>query len=501
MDLGYLLRRAAARFPEVSVSDDSGRSIVLRKMVEDGTRLASALDALGIPPGAAVGILSANRAEYAAVDVGLAVARRVRVGLNARLKLDDHRYVAHDCDMRLLIHSKEFADIASALRNEVGIVCVSLDEPGAGEEGLEALHRRARPSAAVPAGDDEDPAWITYTSGTTGRPKGVILSHRAIREVAFNLLLEVPPTPPGRRIVLTQALSHGAGYFIFPYLIAGAGIHLMSRFDPEYALQATSAEDAGTLKIVPAMLPGLLEAAERMACHYDTIIYGASPIAESLLEAALDRLGPVFVQIYGQSEAPMTLTCLHKDEHLDGAARSSAGRAWQRVAVQIGGPDGPTVEPDVEGEVVIQGPHMMSGYLGRPEDSAKATRDGWLHTGDVGRLDERGFLRLLGRTDEMINSGGYNISPREVETALEMHADVADCAVVGLPDERWGTAVAAIVQLRAGASLSIDELLGFARDRLGFRAPKRVSVVDRVPRNAYGKVDRIAVRSALGDDQ
>jgi acyl-CoA synthetase (AMP-forming)/AMP-acid ligase II len=254
--------------------------------------------------------------------------------------------------------------------------------------------------------------------------------------------------------------------------------------------------DIRTLKVVPAMLPPLLETKGDFA--YDSIVYGASSISLPVLEASLDRFGPVLEQVYGQSEAPVTITCLHREDHTGtGDQRSSAGRAWRTVAVEIRDENGAALPPGETGEVTVCAPQLMTGYLGRPEATAEAIRDGWLRTQDIGTMDERGFVYLLGRKDEMINSGGFNIAPREVELALLECPGLEECVVIGMPDERWGAAVTAVVRPRPGETITADEVIAFARPRLGFRTPKRIEVVSSIPRNTYGKVDRTSVFALL----
>jgi acyl-CoA synthetase (AMP-forming)/AMP-acid ligase II len=217
-----------------------------------------------------------------------------------------------------------------------------------------------------------------------------------------------------------------------------------------------------------------------------------------VLGAALERLGPILVQIYGQSEAPMTITCLQAEDHLgDGEQRFSAGRPWRSVAVEVRGPGGEALPPGEKGEVAVSGSHLMTRYHGLPDATADVLRDGWVMTRDVGAFDERGFLYLLGRTDEMIISGGYNIAPREVEQVLSAFPGAEEVSVLGVPDDRWGTAVAAVVKLHADASAREEDVIEFAKPRLGFRSPKVVRIVDAIPRNAYGKVDRRRVLSVL----
>jgi fatty-acyl-CoA synthase len=498
IDLPFLIRRAARCFGDSVAADDGIRAATLGEAVARAERVANALDDEGIPPGACVGILSENRSAYVEADLAIALGRRVRVALNARLHLEDHRYVAADCGMRVLVHSARFAEEAEALQEEFGLRTVSFDDSeAAGGAGFEELAERGRPAAVQRPGSPEDPAWITYTSGTTGRPKGIVLSHRSIREVALNLLLEFGPVEPGELLVLPQPLSHGAGYWVLPCLISGAGVYVMRKFDPDETCIVSERPNVRTLKCVPAMLPPLIEGPGSFG--YETIIYGASPMPQPVLTAALDRFGPVLVQVYGQSEAPVTITCLGKEDHLgDGPQRFSAGRPFRAVGVEVWDEEGLPLPPGSEGEVAVTGSHLMSGYLGMDEETAAVFRDGWLLTRDMGMFDERGFLRLLGRRDEMIISGGYNISPREVENVLSQFPGVEEVAVVGIPDQRWGSVVGAAVKMVAGVSATSEQLIDFAKPRLTFRAPRHVAFVEAIPKTPYGKVDRPRLLQAIG---
>ena len=286
---------------------------------------------------------------------------------------------------------------------------------------------------------------------------------------------------------------------MIPQLIAGGGVYVMNGFDGEEAIWAGRQPGVTTLKVVPAMLPALLSAhSDSEPLGYETIIYGAAPIPEPLLEQAMDRFGPILTQIYGQSEAPMTLTLMDKASHArPGGHRTSAGRAWRNVAVEVRSPDGQVLPVGEQGEVTISGPHHMTGYLHLEDATAEVLRDGWVWTRDIGTIDEQGFVYLLGRRDEMINSGGFNISPREVEHVLQDHPAVAECAVVGRPDPKWGAAVTAMVHLHDSAHATAAEILEFAKPRLTFRTPKSIVISSAIPRNPYGKVDRTEVLRIL----
>ncbi|ONI78001.1 hypothetical protein ALI144C_31920 [Actinosynnema sp. ALI-1.44] len=498
LDTAYMLRRAGAAHRHVTAVDDGVTARTFAALLDRAERLANAMDGFGVPPGASVGILSDNRTEAVEVDCAIALGRRVRVALNARLHLEDFRYVAEDANLRLLFFAPRFAAAAHALAVEFGLIAVPFEADPDFAHSYEALVAGAPATSVVRDGDPEGAAWISYTSGTTGRPKGVVLSHRALREVALNLLLELAPVQEGERILLTQAVSHASGYFVLPYLISGAGVHVMPKFDPDEVWHRSREECFRTLKAVPAMLEPLLDAA-RDEWGFETIVYGASSVALPVLERALDRFGPTLVQDYGQSEAPMTITCLSRTDHLDAQARQSAGRPWRSVAVEVRTDDGRVAPPGEIGEVYVQGSHMMTGYHRNPEATAAVLVDGWLRTKDLARTDERGFVHLQGRSDEMINSGGYNIAPREVENELAAHAAVSEAVVLGLPDPRWGDAVTAVVRLRHEQAVSSQELIDFVRPRLGIRTPRRLEIWDAIPRTTYGKVDRVELRNKLTD--
>ena len=496
LNIAYLLRRAAAAYPNSPAVDDGSTSYTHRELVARGERLANALDAAGLPAGAAIGVLSDNRSEFVQADTAIALGGWVRVALNARLHLEDFRFVAEDAELRALFYSASHAEEAETLAKEFDLLLICLDEVD-GVLTLENLVATGNGATRIRPVADEAPAWITYTSGTTGRPKGIVLSHRAIREVAYNLLLELSPVLPGEQIVLTQAISHASGYLILPYLLSGAGVYLMPKFDPAEAWALSRRPNIRTLKAVPSMLEPLLAADAGGEFGYDTIVYGASSIPQPVLERSLDRFGPILIQDYGQSEAPMTITCLSKLDHLSAEARLSAGRPWRTVAVEVRGEDGSPVAVGDVGEVFVQGPHMMTRYHRNPEATADVLVDGWLRTKDLAKVDDLGFVYLHGRNDEMINSGGYNISPREVEDVLVTFAGVGEVVVLGMPDPRWGDSVTAVIRPSGDSQLSISELMAFARPRLGMRAPKRIEVWSEIPRTTYGKVDRIKVRNRL----
>lgn len=491
VDPAHLIRRAARQHPAAGRIEDGTRALTLAECVDRAERLANAFDGLGVPEGAAVAILSENRTQYVELDFGLLLGRRVRVALNARLHVDDFEFMLRDSGAELLIHSGDFADAATRLSGRLGIPALNLDAP----DGYEAVLAASSPVALNRPASEDDVAWISYTSGTTGQPKGVMLSRHALRHVAFNLLLELDRVRPGEQLVLAQPLSHGAGYFVLPFLISGAGLVIQRKFDPEAMAAATRRPEVRFAKIVPAMLPPLLELPEPL--HVDSLIYGGSPIGLPLLEASVDRFGPVLVQIYGQTEAPMTLTILRCEEHVgDGDRRMSAGRPWRSVALEVRGEAGTSLAAGEIGEIHISGDHMMLGYRGMPEATAQILRDGWLATRDMGYVDEEGYVFLMGRRDEMIISGGYNIAPREVERVLLDHPAVLECVVFGSSDARWGEAVHAAAVVGDGG-VSAAHILEWARPRLGFRTPKRITIVDSIPRNAYGKVDRAQLQGSI----
>jgi fatty-acyl-CoA synthase len=499
MDVPYMVRRAARQHARQVALCDGVTELTLGELVERGERLANYLDDAGVPAGAAVGVLSENRIEYPAIDLGLALGRRVRVALNARLSLEDFRLALSDSDARVLIHSGAFSEEAAMLGQDLSLLTICLDEQQGSSSVLYAdALARAKPTPVVRAGSEEDPAWISYTSGTTGRAKGVVLSHRSLCAVSLNLMLEFGPRSAGEGIVLTQPLSHGAGYFVLPFLLGGGGMFVMGKYDPELTARLGQDPRFGTLKVVPAMIPPLLELPDAHKLNYESIVYGAAPIAAPVLDAALEQFGPVLVQIYGQSEAPVTLSRLTKEDHVgEGERRTSAGRPWPSVALEVRDPDGTCLAPGEIGELTVTGPHLMSGYLNQPEATAEVMRDGWIWTKDMARFDEDGYVYLLGRKDEIINSGGFNVSPREVEHVLAELEAVAECVVVGVEDPRWGTAINAVVHLHPERELSSEELTDAVRERLTFRTPKRVVFVDEIPRNAYGKADRKAIHELL----
>jgi long-chain acyl-CoA synthetase len=466
------------------------------EVTERASRLANALGERGILRGDRVAVLLPNCAEYLEVDVGLALAGYVRVSLNVRATASQQLDVLADSGAQVLIYAEELAEMAHDVLREAPdvkhVLCLG-GEPDASGDVLDYERTLAAASPAPPAVDPgpRDLYCLFYTSGTTGRPKGVMLRHGAYVSVALQLLVEFGPVAPGESILLTQPLSHGGGFFMLPWFMSGATCVVMDRFEPGRCLELAERHATETIKVVPTMLLQLLAHGGdgRELPNLRRFIYGASPMPAKQLGDLIDRYGPVFAQLYGQAEAPMCITVLPEHDHVaDPRLLASAGRPWRGVDVRVVDEQGRDVGPEQPGEVLVRGPHLMSGYWQQQCTTRRVLVDGWMHTRDMARTDERGYLYLLGRSDEMIISGGFNIAPRVVEEVLNRHPAILESVVLGTPHETMGQEVTAFVSLRPGSTVAPQEIIDFTRPELGYQKPRTVRVVERLPRNAYGKV-------------
>jgi fatty-acyl-CoA synthase len=352
-------------------------------------------------------------------------------------------------------------------------------------------------------GDPEAIGRLSYSGGTTGKPKAIMASGRC-GSAMLNILMSEWEWPAEVRQLVCSPLSHGGGAVFMPTMIRRGSLVVLPGFDPTAVLEAIQKHRITCVLLVPTMIYALLDHPhfdEYDLSSLEVIYYGASSISPTRLQEAIRRFGPIFFQFYGQAEAPMSVTVMKRSEHkVDDLNRlASCGRPvpWVRVALLD---DKCEPVPDGEpGEICVRGPLLMSGYLNKPEQTAEAFEGGWLHTGDVAVRDPDGFLRIVDRKKDMIVSGGFNVFPREVEDVLSSHPAVAGAAVIGVPHDKWGEAVKAIVVLRKGMSVSEAELIALVRDRKGVvQAPKAIEFVDSIPLSGLGKPDKKAVCALYG---
>ena len=447
-----------------------------------------------------------NNPEYAVALFGILRAGLVVVPVNAKLHARELAFILGNAECAALVFGEEHAaQVESALAEARPRLLVRV---GAGTQGVpfEELLAAGHPSFSDADVQPGDLAWLFYTSGTTGFPKGAMLTHRNLVAMTVSCLADVCSFQPEDVVLHAAPLSHGSGLYLLAMVARGADNLISHRphFDPADVLATVERERVTVLGFVaPTMIVMLLDAPG----SYDTsslrrIVYGGAPIHAEHAREAARRFGPVLCQIYGQGEAPMTISYLRPEDHalaLD-AEIVPAGIPRSDVELRLVGDDGSEVSRGQEGEVAVRGDVVMAGYWRDEEATARSLRDGWLHTGDIGRLDERGFLLLLDRKHDMIISGGSNIYPREVEEALTQHAAVREACVFGLPDRLWGESVAAAVVVRAGATVTADELVAHCRAVLaGFKKPKAVHFVDELPKNAYGKVLRRELKERFAE--
>jgi long-chain acyl-CoA synthetase len=516
MNVADQLHRAARLYSERLAVRCGEQTLTFAQLESRTNRLANALSAHGLQQGDRVAIWLENSIRCVELDYALAKAGLVRVSLNPRLTPREAQFIVEDSDARALFWGASFDEAVTSILAASDRLTLRVRDP----EGQASDAPPTDPHAAlafedlVRAGPDQPPGrdiapedlyCLFYTSGTTGRPKGVMLSHRAMLHVAWNLLMEIGPLEIGEKILLMQPLSHGAGFFVLPQAIKGGCSIIMRHFDPAEVIRLAALHEIEVIKLIPTMLQRILRQPELRHVRLPALralVYGASPMPAEPLRQAIEIFGPQrLVQIYGQSECPVTLSVLPASEHrLDQAWPErllSAGRPWATVEMRVVDDDFRDVEPGGVGEIVLRGPQLMSGYWKRPDLTEKVLRDGWLKTQDMGRMDDHGYVYLLGRKDEMIISGGFNIAPREIEDAIYRFDGIQEAAVCGEPDPEWGQAVVAYVALRAGIDEPRGGLTDFLREELGFKRPKRIYRVAELPKNAAGKIQKSALRPQL----
>ena len=507
MNTAEQFERAARRHPDaLAVVCESG-SVTYQRLHDRSSQFANALAAMGIEPGARVATWLENSVACVEIDFALAKAGLVRVPLNPRCTIREACVILTDVEPDALLlgagfaeHARDLQGAAPTLRHTIVVGDAHPAALPAGALAYEDLIARAIASHPRCPADDETLHSIFYTSGSSGRPKGCMHTHRGIFQVACNVLLEIGPAAPGEKLLLLQPLSHGAAYFVLPYLMRGCTVVVMPRFDASRALTLMHDMAIETVRLVPTMLQRMLRAPEIETLVFPKlrqILYAGSPVPGEVLREAIDRFGPRLCQQYGQSEAPSTLALLERADHtlenLERGVLGTAGYPWPTVELKVVDRDDRALPDGTAGEVIARAPHCMAGYWKQPELSARTLRGGWLRTNDLGVIESDGRLRLLGRMDEMIVSGGYNIAPREVEDVLHRHPAVIEAAVVAEPDPEWGQAVVAYVVV-SDPALEADALIAFARPLLGYKRPRRIHLRSELPKTPNGKIEKSALR-------
>ncbi|WP_067691533.1 fatty-acid--CoA ligase FadD8 [Nocardia jejuensis] len=476
------------------------------------SRYIAAFAEHGVVAGTPVGVLALNRPEVLFTIGAGQIAGHRRTALHPIGGLDDHAYVLADAGISTLIldplpafvqRARELVDMVPGLTRVLVLGPVPEALADVGIDLLAAADKfEPGPVEAVEL-RPEDVISISYTGGTTGKPKGVIGTSQTMSAMTQIQLSEWEwPTRP--KFLICTPLSHAGAAFFLPVVLLGGQCVVLPRFEAGEVLRAIEEHKISATMLVPSMLYALLDHPDsktRDLSSLETVYYGASAIDPNRLQEAIDRFGPIFAQYFGQSEAPMAISYLGKEEH-DKERLTSCGRPSTAVRVALLDAEDKVVEQGEVGEICVSGTLLAGGYLNLPEVTADTFRDGWLRTGDLARQDEDGFLFIVGRSKDMVVTGGFNVFPREVEDVVSEHPKVLNVAVVGVPDPQWGEAVTAVIVLEADTAASpaavevvIAEIQQAVKQRKGsVQVPKHVLIIEELPLTGLGKPDKKAVR-------
>ncbi|RMF07831.1 MAG: long-chain fatty acid--CoA ligase [Alphaproteobacteria bacterium] len=488
-----MFARACRRWSDAVAAEAEGTSLTYRQLHERVVHAASALQQIDPEPGSRVGLCSYNSLEHLIAFLAIFAAGKVWVPLYPRLGGSEITAMADFVEASIVITQEESRPLFEELDTRI----ITLE--GEGADTFRSLEHRGagkRPRDFLRGRDDLHA--IKFTGGTTGLPKGVM---QPVRAWNANIATQIITwgMGAGERTLCAAPMTHGAGTYLMPTLASGGTLVIVDRQSPEELIATLAQENITTVFLPPTLIQlmaGLAAGGELSFPRLRNLIYGAGPMQPKAIAQAQEVFGPCIATTYGQTEAPQIATALSAQELMREELRSSVGRETLLTRVAVMDEDGRLLPEGEIGEVVIRGDLVMTGYWRQPDKSAETLVDGWLHTGDLGMFDETGCLYLKGRSKDVIISGGFNIYPGDVEAVLVQHPAVADCAVFGVPDEKWGEAVHAAVELRHEADAA--SLIAHMKAVLGsVKAPKQVHIYDALPRNAYGKLQRQELVTAV----
>ncbi|GGN51040.1 acyl-CoA synthetase [Novosphingobium indicum] len=478
-----------------------GPTLSVNDMRDETSRFMQALQAVGVEAGDRVSLIAPNIPECLHITHALQLLAALYVPIHPLSALSDQLNVIGDAGVKVMLFDAErFEGRAAEIRREVpGIRLLAIGRSELAQDIHELAASFAPQKLVPPQVDGHDVTRLGYSGGTTGKPKAIPSCQRSgfLTGLYMQAVWEWPEQP---NILSCAPLTHAGGAMFMPALLRGGTFLILPRFDPVQVMEMIEAHRINCMMLVPTMIYALLDHPrfdQFDLSSLETIFYGASAISPARLKEAIERIGPVFAQFYGQAEAPMVISYMRKADHdpndLNRLASCGLPSPWIRL--ELHDSDGNPVPDGEPGEIVVQGPLVMDGYRD-PELTAEAFKGGWLHTGDVAVRDPDGFLRIVDRTKDMIISGGFNIYPRDIENVIAEHPAVAEVAVIGVPHEKWGEAVHAVIVLKPGTSASEEELCGPVAARKGnYQAPKSVAFVEAIPQTPVGKPDKKALRA------
>jgi long-chain acyl-CoA synthetase len=513
LNLSYLLTRSAKLWPDAPAVLRDGLQRNYRELDHRVSRLASALKGLGIAAGARIGVICNAEPRGLEALFGPLRAGLVIVPMNPKLHPHEHAYMLANCGASALICGAEYVQGLMEVRREMpaDMHFIAIDDgldSSADCRNYEDLLATGDPGFADEPIEPDDTAWLFYTSGTTGKPKGAMLTHRNIMAMLQTQLIDINPAVQTDRLAYVAPISHSAGLMSFHHIARGAA-HVFpsyTGFSAGRFYELVERYRITTCFMVPTMIQMLLDDGSHRArdiSSLHTIVYGGSPMYVDRLQEAVAAFGPIFVQLFAQGEAPMGCTALPKAAHLVADAQGvkrlgSAGRECHQVEVRIADREDNFLPAGTTGEILVRGDLVMKGYWGNPEATRETLRNGWLHTGDVGYLDEEGYLFITDRSKDVIITGGYNVYPREIEEVLYGHEGVLEATVFGLPDPKWIERVVAAVVVRKGYRLTADELIDYCRGSMaGYKKPTEIRFFDELPKSDYGKILKREIRQQL----
>jgi long-chain acyl-CoA synthetase len=511
LNLAHLLQRMARQHPErAAIFNGTQALATYAQWAQRCAHLAQQFEAAGLLPGERVALFMHNHPRYLEVMFGAWWAGLAVVPINAKLHVREAQWIIDNAQASWAFVT---ADVTTDTGQPLTGLQRIIDVDSAEADALWSIPAPAAMTTPIVTRQPNDLAWLFYTSGTTGRPKGVMITHHNLMTMGMAYFTDVDAITDQDAIVYAAPMSHGAGLYAIPHLMAGARhvVPASGGFEAEELFELGQALGPMSMFAAPTIVKRLVDHAERNSLSpadcariFKTIVYGGAPMYAADIQRALRIMGPRFVQIYGQGESPMVGTALsrfhlsdtHHPEHVQRLA--SIGVAQTPVQLRITDEHGHDLPTGEVGEVLIKGDSVMAGYWRNPEATQAAIRDGWLFTGDMGCLDAHGFLTLKDRSKDLIISGGSNVYPREVEEVLLQAPGVSEVAVVGTPDPEWGEIIVAFVVAQPNITLTKEALDAYCLDEIArFKRPKRYVWVDNLPKNNYGKVLKTELRQRL----